>query len=818
MFLPAIIAGLFVVTASAQSTPVDPGANKLVGSLHPRQTCAGPVESSPATWWRAAIDHNGTTPTAADLTYQYYRTAVQYGADNTGVEDSSGAFITAINEWNRTGNTVTTMPAYVYVPPGKYRIKSSIQMLVSTYLIGDPINPPTLIADPDLDTDPVIHGYDSHQGDGSATKNFYMAVRNLIIDTTAIGQGVRAVGIEWSVSQGCSMNNVRIAMPDSSSHVGVTMNEGGSGVVIADCAFKGGAVGIQLKNQQYNFKSLSFDGCGIGINITSVFVATFQNLTFSNCNYGINTSTSVGTISLVDSSASNCEAGVHAYVSGSGQGSLTLNNFQIDDNTAAVKSLDGDVLLSESVPSGQTWVLGTVDPAGYQSGKLYDIQRPAALLSNDKYFTTAAPQYENFDISEIVSLTGDADNPVYGDNSHNDGPGINAILQKYANCKIIFVPQGIYLTEETIHVPPGTRLVGEQLSIFTGNGSAFSDSANPQPVLQVGQAGERGVAQISDILIELSDVLPGAILVQVHMAGNNPGDVGIWNTVLRVGGSKHSRVSTACTDTDTSSCKAAFALMHVSNTASLYAENVWGWVADHSLDGDQAQNIAVGRGALVESTQPTWLVGTSFEHCTLYQYSLNKASNVYIGLQQTEAPYWQGSDQPERAPSPWTPNSTYGDPTFSNCADQGASDNGQCYRAWGHHAVDSSAVVIHGSALWVFFNGMNDNMWKDADCENYGSICELNMIYISGANSTFMYSLSTKSTTNLIYDTTNGIAEATQDDYEGGWGMVIAAYLRNTDIAGETSSDESSINLAPQPRLILVLAIILPLIFFANSP
>jgi glucan 1,3-beta-glucosidase len=162
------------------------------------------------------------------------------------------------------------------------------------------------------------------------------------------------------------------------------------------------------------------------------------------------------------------------------------------------------------------------------------------------------------------------------------------------------------------------------------------------------------VAQISDILVEVSDVLEGAILAQVNMASTNPGDVAIWNSVLRVGGSAHSQVNYDCTSNDTSTCKAAFALLHVSPTASLYAENLWGWVADHSLEDGEAQNIAVGRGALIESTQPTWLVGTSFEHCTLYQYSLHDASNVYIGMQQTETPYWQGNDEVQRAPAPWT--------------------------------------------------------------------------------------------------------------------------------------------------------------------
>ncbi|ORY68799.1 pectate lyase superfamily protein-domain-containing protein [Pseudomassariella vexata] len=757
-------------------------------SLNTRETsCSGPVESSPKTWWRAAIQYNGTTPTAVDETFQYYRTVIQYGADNTGVENATEGFNFAINAWNRTANTVTTLPAYVYVPPGKYRIKASIQMLVSTYLIGDPLDPPTLIADPALGFDPVINGYDTHQGNGSATKNFYMSIRNIIIDTSEISTDTGITAIDWSVSQGCSMNNVQIKMPQDSKHLGITMKRGGSGIIIADCSFTGGAIGILLKNQQYELKGLSFNGCNTGIKIDTVWVATFQDITFANCKYGIDMSgNATGAVSLVDSSINNCEAGVNAYVSGTGQGSLTIDNFQTDGGTTAVKSSEGNTLLQDSVPAGQTWVMGNENPQNYQSGKLYEIDRPSALLSDDKYFTMPAPQYEKYEISQVVSLTNDSEYPVFGDNSHNDGPNINAILKKHAGCKIILVPQGIYVTEETIYIPPGTRLVGELLSVFTGNGSTFKNADDPKPVVQVGKPGEKGVAQILDILVEVSDILPGAILMQVNMAGTKPGDVGVWNTVLRVGGSKHTLVNTQCTDADTSTCKAAFALLHVTNSASLYAENLWGWVADHSLEDGTTQNIAVGRGALIESTQPTWLVGTSFEHCALYQYNLNRASNVYIGLQQTESPYWQGTGQPNYAPAPWTPNTTYGDPTFSNCADQDADGNGQCFRAWAHHAAGSSDIVIHGSALWVFFNGMNDNKFQDANCDKYGGICQLNMIFLSDAVSTFMYSLGGKSTTNLVYDTTGGdINVAAMDDNVGGWGAVVAAYLRDFGVEGD---------------------------------
>ena len=72
---------------------------------------------------------------------------------------------------------------------------------------------------------------------------------------------------------------------------------------------------------------------------------------------------------------------------------------------------------------------------------------------------------------------------------------------------------------------------------------------------------------------------------------------------------------------------------------------------------------------LVESTKATWLVGTAYEHNTLYQYNLNNAQNVYIGMQQSETPYWQGSGSASLAPAPWTAAGS--DPTFSNC---GSSD------------------------------------------------------------------------------------------------------------------------------------------------
>lgn len=46
---------------------------------------------------------------------------------------------------------------------------------------------------------------------------------------------------------------------------------------------------------------------------------------------------------------------------------------------------------------------------------MYPVKRPSALLVNGKYFTAPIPQYEKYSISQVVSVKGDSELPVYGD-------------------------------------------------------------------------------------------------------------------------------------------------------------------------------------------------------------------------------------------------------------------------------------------------------------------------------------------------------------------------------------------------------------------
>ena len=151
--------------------------------------------------------------------------------------------------------------------------------------------------------------------------------------------------------------------------------------------------------------------------MTSIYVGTLQDITFENCHYGVDLSASgsVGAISLVDSSISTCYVGVNTAVSGNGEGSLVIDNFDVGSGVIGVMSSSGSTLVSGSVPAGSTWVMGNANPQNYQSGTTYQIDRPAALLQNGLYFTMKQPQYEEYDVSQFVNVKSVSEYTVYGD-------------------------------------------------------------------------------------------------------------------------------------------------------------------------------------------------------------------------------------------------------------------------------------------------------------------------------------------------------------------------------------------------------------------
>ena len=373
------------------------------------------------------------------------------------------------------------------------------------------------------------------------------------------------------------------------------------------------------------------------------------------------------------------------------------------------------------------------------------------------------PTYEEYPASQFINIKSVSGLPVYGDGQTNDAPNINAILAMYANCKIIYWPAGTYIVEETVLIPSGTRIFGEAFATISALGSNFYNPAAPTTMVQIGNAGDVGTAQIQNLVLSVADVLQGCLLLQVNIAGSTPGAVGLWNVHFRIGGAVGSKVETNCDGTP-DQCRAAWGLMDLAPTSSVYIEDMWGWTADHDLDGGNGQTIATGRGALIRATKGTWLVGTAMEHHTLYQYNFYGAQNVFTALQQSETPYWQGPGN-DAAPAPWGSYLQAADPTFSNCA----SGDTLCTMAWFELLTNSEDLFLYGGGVWAFFN-------NGGGCS--GSNCQENAIDIEGSSAVYLYGTNVHSITNMVRD--GGKTVATESANAGGWGGCIGAFLYST--------------------------------------
>ncbi|PVH76745.1 glycoside hydrolase family 55 protein [Cadophora sp. DSE1049] len=530
--------------------------------------------------------------------------------------------------------------------------------------------------------------------------------------------------MDYSVSQATQLTNVALRMPPSSHHTGLATPEGGSGTYMGDLEFSGGLIGINMNNQQYSIKDCSFTGVSTAVLITHGFDMVFQGFKSTDYEVGINATAGgvgiIGSVTLIDSAAESVQVVIETKSqitrnTTTGDDSIVIDNLETRNLDSTVVA-GGKTILIGSVP--KTWVYGNAYLAGgpisgvHNAGVTYQTSRSPDLVTDEKDFTMSPPTYQEYSVDQVVNVKSVKDFPAYGDGQTDDTHNVNAILARNAGCAITFFPAGTYLVSDTVIIPPGSRIVGEAFLAISTVGSKFSDADSPHVMVQVGSPGDSGVGQISDMLFTVADILPGYILVQVNMAGTSPGDVGFWNSHFRVGGAAGSAVQTKCQNGIP--CKAAFLLLHLTATSSAYIEDMWGWTSDHDLDGDSNQFISTGRGLLVESKLGTWLIGTAFEHHTLYQYSFVSAANVFVSMQQSETTYWQGIGGPAQAPAPWTPSSSYSDPTFSHCN----ADDPNCRMACYQRIVSGSNMYIYGSGFWIFLNNVGDCKGVNGSCQD----------------------------------------------------------------------------------------------------
>ncbi|KAH6647435.1 pectate lyase superfamily protein-domain-containing protein [Truncatella angustata] len=782
-------------------------------------------------YWLSSLGSIGSMP-LADPGYQFFRNVKDFGAIGDGVTDDTAAINRAVAAFSssdistlRCGDdcgSTTTQGALIYFPSGTYLISTPIIQYYYTQFVGNPNSKPIILGSENFtgialfDSDFYIPG-----GNGDEwyinQSNFYRQIRNFVFDMTAQNwtnydndQEYVPSGVHWQVGQATSITNCDFKMAVSAegqaaTAVGIYM-ENGSGGFVSDLTFVGGNIGFLAGSQQFTATNLQFTSC-----LTAIFQQwswgfTWKNIYVLSCYVAIDATSYSGTleqgtgsIAVVDSHFNGVPYAITLGQNEDQQPTVVLDNLLVENSDSIVLISGGDTLLAGSASATyiNSWANGYEYLPNGAGGKRQGFmspapEKPSSLLDDDgAYFSRLKPQYEDVSAGSIIVAT---DQGISNDGTGDQTDAINSMLAGNVG-SLIYFPAGVYLVEGTVQVPVGSKIIGSGWSQLMGTGSYFQDESNPQVMVQVGNEGDSGIIEITDLLFTVKGPTAGAILMEWNVHEDSQGSAGMWDSHFRVGGATGSDLQVGDCPSKSSSvneeCKAASLLLHVTSKASGYFENVWAWVADHDLDNpanaDATEStdgiplnvhtqisIYAGRGILIESQGPTWMYGTASEHAQMYQYQLYNASNIYLGHMQTETPYYQPNPV---ATGPFVAGQFPSDPTFSNCAED------YCKEAWALRVLNSNNVYIYSAGFYSFFS---DNELGCTDQEE----CQLALIETNYASDLYLYNIFTKGNVQIVTPRGGLPALLFNSTTKDGYTSEIAAWLA-LSTTGEDIGDDS---------------------------
>ena len=645
-----------------------------------------------ASFWMEEVAHQGIASFNNDTSYKVFRNVKDYGAVGDGITDDTAAIQKAISDGNRCAPTVckstTRTPATVYFPGGTYLISEAIIDYYYTQIIGNPNCLPTIKASANfttvnVDGDDIGYLIDASpygaNGLGfGATNTFFRQIRNVVLDSTNVKPRTILRGIHWPTAQTTSLQNVvfNMAVGNGTRHEGLFIEEG-SGGFMNDLVFRGGHYGLNVGNQQFTMRNLTFNNVDTAINQLWDWGWTYKGISIDNCRIGLNMSSlngdgglTVGSITLLDSSITNTAIGIVTSRTEDSQpasaGALYLENVKLNNVEHAIVGRNGTILAGSTATTViDAWADGhryrpsfplgpdvktPLSPANVR-GPISPSKRPKRLLdASGKYYERSKPQYQELSADQFLSARTLG---AKGDGKTDDTEALNeAIKLAKTEGKVLFLDAGYYKVSGTIYVPAGSKIVGEALSsVFLANGPLFADMNNPNPVVQIGKQGEHGSIEWSDCFVSTQGPNPGAILIEYNLYSTEA-PAGLWDVHTRIGGFAGSHLQQEqcikrpdeiiTAENLKQECIAAYLSLHITPWASgVYMENNWLWVADHDLDDSLNNNtqitIYAGRGLLDQSVQGrVWLVGTAVEHHVKYEYQFVDTRDVFMGQIQTE--------------------------------------------------------------------------------------------------------------------------------------------------------------------------------------
>ncbi|KAL2788774.1 pectate lyase superfamily protein-domain-containing protein [Aspergillus keveii] len=750
-------------------------------------------------FWLSSLGPLGTQPHAGDDDYQFFRNVVEgFGADNSGETDTTEALNAASASWNKDlvgdlrtrcgekcGNTFS-QGAIVYFPGGTYKICTPVIQYYYTQFVGDPNDMPVIKGCDEfqgiglIDVDPYIPGGSGQQWYINQNQ-FFRQIRNFRFDLTEMpestaenDQDLVPTGIHWQVSQATSLQNLVFDMPTTSTTTAVGIfTENGSGGFVSDLEFNGGNIGWRAGSQQYTARSLVFNQCNTAVQMVWDWGWNWQRITvnggaiaFNISGVGGDTGQGIGSVSIIDSTIRDVEIGVLTNSLATSP-NIVLDNTQFDNVASPVQVAGGDTILSSGHAS--LWATGKRydgDDGSTQTGTVRAPGRGEGLDDADGFlYVRSRPQYENHGVDSFLVAT--TDGGCKNDASGDQASCINAFLRRaVASRQIAYFPAGVYAVGSTVNIPTNSVVQGSLWSQILGSGFYFSDMQNPKVMVQVGNKGDIGTMEITDMLFSVRGATAGAILMEWNVAAVSQGAAAMWDSHFRVGGALGTDLdlSTCPKFSNKAECVAASLLFRVTAQANGYFENVWAWVSDHDNDrsiynqpdsSSTQISIFAARGMLIESGGPSWFYGGGSEHAVLYNYLISEAKSVFMGHIQTESPYYQPNPGP---PAPFRAAASFpNDPDFSHCEVEAAVWDDRCNYAWGLQVVDSQDVMIHSAGLYSFFNEYYQDCIPTNNCQD-------RILEVKGSTGVVIFNLFTVATVNIAsgIDGTNVLQEGNQ--------------------------------------------------------
>lgn len=246
----------------------------------------------------------------------------------------------------------------------------------------------------------------------------------------------------------------------------------------------------------------------------------------------------VGSMLITDSIFSNLQVGISTTLVAENSTSFLIQNTKFGTCGVSIQ----DAQLGTALIAGtqaymliDSWGFGKIVSAGSSTGTFQNgnsipaANRTQALLlpSSNAFFTRRLPTYQDIAASEMINIKSQG---AKGDGVTDDAALINQVLAAAANAsRVVFFPFGVYLVSDTVRIPTGSRIVGQAWSQIMATGSNFQDASRPRVVVKIGNAGESGVIEISDMMITVSGPTAGAVLMEWNVHESIQGSAALWS-------------------------------------------------------------------------------------------------------------------------------------------------------------------------------------------------------------------------------------------------------------------------------------------------